>query len=169
MRRAVIVTGITIVGVASILNYKTAPLRLGVLAAVPPTPSAPTPSASPVATPDASPSPSATTAPSPSPSPSPSGPAVINGTFTGSDVANRFGDVVVRVVISNGHISDVQAVTLPTDRAESAYISSVVGPMLRTEALQAQSATIDIISGATYTSQSYAQSLETALQQAHLG
>jgi|SRR5450631_4001509 len=171
MRRAVIVTGITIVGVASILNYKTAPLRLGVLAAVPPTPSAPTPSASPVATPGASPSPSATTAPSPSPSPSPapSGPAVINGTFTGSDVANRFGDVVVRVVISNGHISDVQAVTLPTDRAESAYISSVVGPMLRTEVLQAQSANIDIISGATYTSQSYAQSLETALQQAHLG
>src|SRR5450631_3377627 len=167
MRRAVIVTGITIVGVASILNYKTAPLRLGVLAAVPPTPSAPTPSASPVATPGASPSPSATTAPSPSPSPS--GPAVINGTFTGSDVANRFGDVVVRVVISNGHISDVQAVTLPTDRAESAYISSVVGPMLRTEVLQAQSANIDIISGATYTSQSYAQSLETALQQAHLG
>jgi uncharacterized protein with FMN-binding domain len=169
MRRAVIVTGITIVGVASILNYKTAPLRLGVLAAVPPTPSAPTPSASPVATPDASPSPSATTAPSPSPSPSPSGPTAINGTFTGSDVPNRFGDVVVRVVISNGHISDVQAVTLPTDRAESAYISSVVGPMLRTETLQAQSANIDIISGATYTSQSYAQSLETALQQAHLG
>jgi uncharacterized protein with FMN-binding domain len=122
-----------------------------------------------VATPDASPSPSATSAPPPSPSPSPSGPAVINGTFTGSDVANRFGDVVVRVVISNGHISDVQAVTLPTDRAESAYISSVVGPMLRTEVLQAQSANIDIISGATYTSQSYAQSLETALQQAHLG
>src|SRR5450759_701207 len=156
MRRAVIVTGITIVGVASILNYKTAPLRLGALAAVPPTPSAPTPSASPVATPDASPSPSATTAPSPSPSPSPSGPAAINGTFTGSDVPNRFGDVVVRVVISSGHISDVQAVTLPTDRAESAYISSVVGPMLRTEVLQAQSANIDIISGATYTSQSYA-------------
>jgi uncharacterized protein with FMN-binding domain len=122
-----------------------------------------------VATPDASPSPSATTAPSPSPSPSPSGPTAINGTFTGSDVPNRFGDVVVRVVISNGHISDVQAVTLPTDRAESAYISSVVGPMLRTETLQAQSANIDIISGATYTSQSYAQSLETALQQAHLG
>ena len=77
--------------------------------------------------------------------------------------------MVVRVVISNGHISDVQAVTLPTDRAESAYISSVVGPMLRTEVLQAQSANIDIISGATYTSQSYAQSLESALQQAHLG
>src|SRR5450759_3849778 len=100
MRRAVIVTGITIVGVALILNYKIAPLRLGAVAAVPPTPSAgniePSPSASPLATPDASPSPLAT----PSPSPTPSASTVINGTFTGSDVANRFGDVVVRVVIS---------------------------------------------------------------------
>ena len=152
MRRAVIVTGITIVGVASILNYRIAPQRLGAVAAVPPTPSVG----------NAAPSP-------PDASPSPSGPAVINGTFTGSDVPNRFGDVVVRVVISNGHISDVQAVQLPTDRAESAYISQVAGPMLRSEALQAQSANIDVISGATYTSQSYAQSLESALQQAHLG
>ncbi|MHB8611266.1 MAG: FMN-binding protein [Candidatus Dormibacteraceae bacterium] len=75
----------------------------------------------------------------------------------------------MRVVISNGHITDVQAVTLPTDRAESAYISQQAGPLLRQEALQAQSANIDILSGATYTSQSYAQSLESALQQAHLG
>ena len=73
------------------------------------------------------------------------------------------------MIISNGHITDVQAVQLPTDRAESAYISQQAGPWLRTEALKAQSANIDIISGATYTSQSYAQSLESALQQAHLG
>jgi len=77
--------------------------------------------------------------------------------------------VQVRVVISNKRITDVQAVQLPTDRAQSAYISQQAGPWLRTEALQAQSATIDIISGATYTSQSYAQSLESALQQAHMG
>ena len=82
---------------------------------------------------------------------------------------NRFGDVQVRVVITNGRISDVQALRLPTDRAQSAYISQVAGPMLRTEVLQAQSANIDIISGATYTSESYAQSVETALQQAHRG
>ena len=75
----------------------------------------------------------------------------------------------VRIVITNGHITDVQAVQLPTDRAESAYISQQAGPWLRTEALQAQSANIDIIGGATYTSQSYQQSLESALQQAHMG
>ena len=163
MKRAAIVTGVTVVGVAWLLTYKATPPHLGALASVPPTPgsgsTSPSPSASPSGTPSAT----------PLPLPTPSAIAAANGTFTGSDVSNLFGDVVVRVVITSGHITDVQAVKLPTDRAYSAYVSQVAGPMLRTEALQAQSANIDIISGATYTSQSYAQSLESALQQAHLG
>jgi uncharacterized protein with FMN-binding domain len=154
MKRAIIATALTIAGVAWILNYKVTPPQVGIVGAVPPTPS------------PGNPTPSASGAPLPSPTPSPAG---ISGTFTGSDVPNRYGDVVVRAVISNGRIADVQAVTLPTDRAESAYISQQAGPLLRQEALQAQSASIDIISGATYTSESYAQSLESALQQAHLG
>jgi uncharacterized protein with FMN-binding domain len=151
-------TGITIVGLAAITGYRISPQPLGAVAAVPPTPS-PSPPSTP--SPDA---PAATPSASPSPSP-----AAVSGSFTGSDFPNRFGDVVVRVVITNGHLSDVQAVQLPSDRARSAYISQVAGPMLRSEVLQAQSANIDIISGATYTSQSYAQSVESALQQAHLG
>jgi uncharacterized protein with FMN-binding domain len=148
----------TVVGVAWLLNYKVAPHPLSALAPLSPTQG-----------PNVSPSPSGP-APSvtPSATPSPS-PTTLNGTFTGSDFPNRYGDVQVRVVISNGRITDVQAVQLPTDRAESAYISQQVGPLLRSEALQAQSANIDIVSGATYTSQSYAQSLESALQQAHRG
>jgi uncharacterized protein with FMN-binding domain len=160
MKRATIVTGITVVGVAWLLNYKITPHQFSAIAPVSPT-QRPTNSASPSPTPSA-------TSPLASPSPSPS-PIALNGTFTGLDFPNRFGDVQVRVVISNGRITDVQAVQLPTDRAESAYISQQAGPWLRSEALQAQSANIDIISGATYTSQSYAQSLESALQQAHLG
>jgi uncharacterized protein with FMN-binding domain len=146
MKRAAIVTGATILGVAWILNYKIAPAQSVAVAS---------PSASPPATPQTSATPSA--------------PAAASGAFTGSDVPNRFGDVVVRVVIANGHMTDVQAVRLPSDRALSAYISQQAGPLLREEALQAQSANIDIISGATYTSVSYAQSLESALRQAHLG
>ena len=57
---------------------------------------------------------------------------------------------------------------LPSDRARSRYISSIAGPELRQEALQARSANIDVISGATYTSESYAQSLQGALDQAGL-
>ena len=158
MKRAAFVTGVTVIGVAWILSYKVAPHQLGSVAAVSPTPDATNPAGP-------SPSPSAT----PPPSPTPSAPAGVSGTFTGADAPNRFGDVVVRVVVTRGHISDVQAVQLPTDRAESAYISQQAGPLLRTEALQAQSAQIDVISGATYTSYSYAQSLESALKQAHLG
>jgi uncharacterized protein with FMN-binding domain len=169
MKRATVVTGVTVLGVAWLLNYKVAPHPLIGLTPATPTqgpgnpasPSAPTTAA-------ASPSVTPSAAPTPSPSPSPS-PTALNGSFTGADFPNRFGDVQVRVVISNGRVTDVQAVQLPTDRAESAYISQQVGPWLRTEALKAQSANIDIISGATYTSQSYAQSLESALQQAHLG
>ena len=162
MKRATIVTGVTVVGLAWLLTYKITPHQFSALAPVTPTPTQlPTNSANPSPTP----SPTSRLA-SPSPSPSPT---ALNGTFTGQDFPNRFGDVQVRVVISNGRITDVQALQLPTDRAESAYISQQAGPWLRTEALQAQSANIDIISGATYTSQSYAQSLESALQQAHLG
>jgi uncharacterized protein with FMN-binding domain len=80
-----------------------------------------------------------------------------------------YGLVQVRVTVSGGRVVDVQPLQLPNDRARSAYISQVAGPMLRTEALQAQNARVDIISGATYTSDAYAQSLESALQQAGLG
>ncbi|HEY1162610.1 MAG TPA: FMN-binding protein [Candidatus Dormibacteraeota bacterium] len=151
MRRAVVITGITAVGAAWILSYKVAPQTSGL--AVGSLPSQGSAHSSPEATPPGSPSPA--TSPS--------------GTFTGRDFPNRFGDVQVQVIISHGRITEVKALQLPYDRARSAYISQVAGPMLRTEALQAQSARIDIISGATYTSDSYAQSLETALQQAQMG
>src|SRR5438270_283261 len=102
MKRAVFVTGATAVGVAWLLTYKVTPHSLGVAGALPPSPSS-------------SDNPSA----SPSPSPTPAG---VSGTFTGSDFPNRFGDVVVRLVISDGRITDVQAVQLPNDRQRSAYI-----------------------------------------------
>ena len=156
MKRAAIVTGMTAVGVAMILAYRVTPHASGVAAA-------PVPSADP-GNPQGAPSP----APSGSPPPTPA-PTGATGSFTGQDVPNRFGDVQVQVVVANGRITDVKALQLPGDRAQSAYISQVAGPLLRTEALQAQSARIDVISGATYTSLSYAQSLGSALRQAHVG
>ena len=62
----------------------------------------------------------------------------------------------------------MEAVQLPSDRRRSQEINSIAGPDLRQEALQAKSANIDVISGATYTSYSYAQSLQGALDQAGL-
>jgi uncharacterized protein with FMN-binding domain len=92
-----------------------------------------------------------------------------NGTFTGSTIRTIYGDVQVRVTIAGQKIADVQATLLPQDRARSARISQYSAPILRTEAIQAQSATIDIVSGATYTSIAYSRSLDSALKQAHLG
>jgi uncharacterized protein with FMN-binding domain len=85
----------------------------------------------------------------------------------GSVVATRYGDVQVEIQLSGGKLSDVIALALPSGRRSSS-ISSAAAPLLRSEALKAQSATIDIVSGATYTSQAYAQSLQAALDQAGL-
>ncbi len=81
-------------------------------------------------------------------------------------MTNDYGDVQVRVTLNGSKIVDVQALKLPSDRSRSARISNAAGPILRTEALQAQSAHIDLVSGATYTSESYAQSLQGALDRA---
>ena len=97
------------------------------------------------------------------------GTALANGTITGSMVQTQFGTVQVQVTIAGGKISDVTALQLPSDRQRSAQISQIVEPMLRSEALTAQSAQIDLISGATYTSDAYAQSLQSALDQAAHG
>jgi uncharacterized protein with FMN-binding domain len=102
-----------------------------------------------------------------SPTATPSGSGLKNGSFTGQDFANFYGDVQVKMVVTAGRISDIIALRYPTDRPQSAYISSVAVPLLRSEVLQAQSAQIDVISGATFTSGSYAQSVQSALDQAH--
>lgn len=120
----------------------------------------------------ASPTPRATTAPpaaTAAPAVGSGGAALANGTVTGPVVQTRFGPVQVQVTIAGGKITDVTALQLPNDRQRSAEISGIVEPMLRSEALTAQSAQIDLISGATYTSDAYAQSLQSALDQAAHG
>ncbi len=86
-------------------------------------------------------------------------------TYTGPVVENPYGPVQVAVAEEGGKIVDVKALQLPTEHALSQEISEQVAPMLRNEALQAQSAEINVISGATYTSDGYASSLQAALKQ----
>ena len=87
-------------------------------------------------------------------------------TVNGPTVTNEYGPVQVRVTIRGGQVVDVQALQLPSDRSRSARISAEAGPILRNETLQAQSATIDLVSGASYTSEGYARSLQAALDKA---
>ncbi len=87
------------------------------------------------------------------------------GQVTGQAVQIPFGTVQVQVTLQNGKITDVQALQMPSDQRHSSEISSYAAPQLRSEVLQAQSAQIDTVSGATYTSEGYIQSLQSALSQ----
>jgi uncharacterized protein with FMN-binding domain len=86
--------------------------------------------------------------------------------FLGSDVPNRYGDVQVQVVMRAGKIVDVRAVRLPDGDGKSRDINRAAAPQLKQQALQVQSANVDGVSGATYTSDGYRQSLQAALDQA---
>ena len=86
-------------------------------------------------------------------------------TLTGNVFSSRYGNTQVQVAVANGKITSVTALQLPTG-GRSGQISQYVEPILSSEALTAQSARIDIVSGATYTSEAYAQSLQSALDQA---
>lgn len=156
MKRALSVLAVTVVGVVWIVTFRVTPVPVDASSQL--TSSEPS---------------SRTTAPrQPVPTQASGGTTAAqggDGTYTGSRIRTVYGDVQVKVTVNGNKIMDVQPLTLPSDRARSAYISQVAGPMLRTEAITAQSANIDIISGATYTSIAYQRSLDSALKQAHLG
>ena len=103
-------------------------------------------------------------APAATTAPVASGPA--DGTYDGSVVNTRFGTVQVQAVISGGKITDVIAVKLTDADRKSIQISQQVAPMVRSEVLTAQSAHVANISGGTYTTQAYLQSLQSALDAA---
>jgi uncharacterized protein with FMN-binding domain len=73
------------------------------------------------------------------------------------------------VTLQSRRIVDVAATQLPSDLARSVEIGNRAAPILHDEVLQAQSAQIDVVSGATYTSQGYIQSLQAALDRARAG
>lgn len=89
-----------------------------------------------------------------------------NGVYIGSEADAFYGIVQVQVYVSNGKISDVQFLQYPNDRGTSIEINSQAMPYLKQEALQAQSAAVDIVSGATQTSQAFIESLKSALDKA---
>ena len=82
---------------------------------------------------------------------------------TGPVVNNEYGPVQVRVTVQGSRIIDVVALQLPSAKDRSREISARTGPLLRQRVLQAQSAQIDAVSGATFTSQGYVRSLQAAL------
>ncbi len=99
--------------------------------------------------------------------PATSTPGVLrSGSFDGQTVQTRYGPVQVAVRVAGGRISAISFLAVPTDRARSREITLQAEPLLRAEALTAQSAAVNLLGGATYTSEGFAQSLQSALAQA---
>lgn len=88
------------------------------------------------------------------------------GTYTGAVSDAQWGYVQVAATIQNGRITAVRFVQYPSDRERSVLINQYADPQLVTEAIQAQSAQVDAITGATDTSIAFMQSLGDALTQA---
>lgn len=89
-----------------------------------------------------------------------------DGSYTGNVADAYYGLVQVKVIVSGGKITDVQFLQHPSDRSTSVYINNQAMPYLKQETIQAQSANVNVISGATATSQAFIESLSSALAQA---
>lgn len=150
MRRAVLALVATVTVLVLLLGYKTSHRpATGRLAALPSATPAPAPTSG-----RAGPTPTATTARG-------------RRTLTGQAASTPYGPVQVRVTFTAGVLTSVAAVRVPNDNPTSQQLSGYAAPILAREAVAARSARIDVVSGATYTSDGYAQSLQSTLDRAH--
>jgi uncharacterized protein with FMN-binding domain len=156
-KRAAAALTATTGGLVLVLSFHT-PERAGNAASGSSTTSRTTP-----ATTGRSPVGGATTTPTTTPA---AGGSYRDGTFTGDAVSYRWGTVQVQVVVANGRVTDVVALQQPDDDRRSQQINGRAIPALKREVLSAQDADIDMVSGATDTSENYIESLQAALDQA---
>jgi uncharacterized protein with FMN-binding domain len=168
-KRGIAALLLTTAALILLLSFKTPdqalPVRGGGVAVVGPTSPAGTGRPTPTPPPGA---PTPATGATPAPTATGATGASTAKTVDGPVVDTQYGPVQVEVVMGSGKIKDIVALQLPSGR-RSGQISDYSAPILRQEALQAQSASIDSVSGATYTSDGYAQSLQAALDQARHG
>jgi uncharacterized protein with FMN-binding domain len=148
MPRAFVALVVTVVAVVLVTNFKTTTSRLAM--APPPAPASSRPSSR---------------VPSTAKGKS-SKAAVRSRTLTGAPVQQPYGTVQVAVTMKGSRITNVRPLAIPLDSGRSQEINTQAAPLLRSEVLRAQSANIDVVSGATYTSDAYAQSLQSALDRA---
>ena len=99
----------------------------------------------------------------PAPAPSQAASGYKDGTYTGSVADAFYGPVQVQATIADGALANVTFLQYPKDRSNSFLISNRAMPILTQEAIAAQSANVNIISGATQTSAAFEQSLSVAL------
>lgn len=89
-----------------------------------------------------------------------------DGTYTGSVENAFYGNVQIATVIQNGQITAVNFLEYPNENPNSQYVNQQAIPYLKQEAIKAQGSNVSIVTGATFTSQAFIQSLASALSQA---
>jgi len=89
-----------------------------------------------------------------------------DGQYTGNVADAFYGNLQVKAIISGGKITDVQFLQYPNDQQNSVFVNQQAMPVLKQEAIKAQSSHVDIVSGATESSVAFVQSLTNALDQA---
>ena len=172
MKRALLIAGGTVGGLGAVLLITPPNLSKTTLiaidtpaptpsgASVTPTAAAPTPSGAPSAKPTAA-------APTVAPTVAPTKPVGgVTGSFTGSVANTRYGPVQVKITVENGKIIDAQAVQAPSG-SNDRYTQKAV-PRLREQTIAAQSANVQGVSGASFTSYGWYQSLASAISKAGL-
>lgn len=162
MRRAIVASTATVSGVVLLLGLKSHAVDAGGSTPI-------SLSGNTGATGSATAPPDPTTSSQPS-SPSSSGAGTSSTSsaaekITGDAVDTRYGPIQVQVTMSGKKITDIEVLEYPTDSPRDQEINSYALPELNSEAMSAQSAQIDVVSGATYTSDGYMQSLQSALDQ----
>ena len=164
MKRALLIAGGTIGGLGAVLTITPPQLSSTTQMAggIPQVDPSAAPSASGTAT--AQPTKKPTTAPTAAPTKAPSG--ATDGSFTGDAVTMRYGIVQVKITVQNGKITDAQAVKAPTG-SNDRYTQMAV-PRLREQTITAQSANIQGVSGASFTSYGWYTSLLSAIAKAGL-
>jgi uncharacterized protein with FMN-binding domain len=163
MRRAVIVLGTTAAGLAALLSFKSHSLAASVPSASTPAPSTGSPQAMASGT-----GPSSATSTAGKASATPKAGAATQAatrTVTGTVANTQYGPMQVRVTLAGTKITEVTVLQRTDDGSESDQIDANAIPKLTSETLAAQSAHIDAVSGASYTSSGYIQSLQSALDQ----
>jgi uncharacterized protein with FMN-binding domain len=160
MKRALLIAGGTVGGLGAVLMITPPNLSKTTVIAID------TPAPAPSATPTKSDSPSAKPSAA-APTVAPAKPVVgVTGSFTGSVANTRYGPVQVKITVENGKIIDAQAVQAPSG-SNDRYTQKAV-PRLREQTIAAQSANVQGVSGASFTSYGWYQSLASAISKAGL-
>ncbi len=150
------------------LRPKTPTEQVGTSASTPAVTETPTSSSSDQSSsiPSSQDSPAASSPPPTTTTPSSSNTAYKDGTYTSPSTDAFYGNVQIKVTVAKGKITNLAFLDYPQDRANSVRINSVATPILKSETIAAQSANVDVVSGATATSEAFIQALTDVLQQA---